>query len=437
MLARQGARKGTIHAAIARGRRGPWLGATALSYLSAGSRHGNGQFMMQPIAREILARMVEIRRDLHRHPELSWCEQRTAQRVGEALDALGISYRKVGETGLVADLPGPDGVPRVALRADMDALPISEETGLPFASVHEGVMHACGHDGHTSMLLGAAELLVGEQLSAPVRLIFQPAEEVGSGARRMIERGALDGVALIFGGHIDPRYATGQLVITEGVVNASADGFRIRVVGHGAHAARPHEGIDAIVAGSYLVTEMQAIVSRELNPAQLGVISVGRFAAGSAANVIADRAELEGTVRAHDPAVRAELLASLRRVVDACAVLHRVRMELDIGEGTPPVRNDGDMISLAREAAVGVVGEAAICELADANMGGEDFGCYLERIPGCFIRFGARAPGATSVPAHSSRFTFDENVLGVGASWLYRVACVAGLALREGKSPKP
>ncbi|MEO1086013.1 MAG: amidohydrolase, partial [Acidobacteriota bacterium] len=199
----------------------------------------------------LVERMVAIRRDLHRHPELSGLEERTVGVVAERLAALGLRPRRVGDTGLVADVPSADGAlgPRIAFRADMDALPIHEETGLPFASRNAGVMHACGHDGHTSILLGAAEALVAEPPPSPVRLLFQPAEEIALGARALIDAGALDGVEQVFGVHLDVFVETGRLLVTPGPVNAALDNFRIRIVGEGAHAARPHTGVDAVVAG--------------------------------------------------------------------------------------------------------------------------------------------------------------------------------------------
>ena len=246
----------------------------------------------------IVRKMIALRRDLHQHPELSWQETRTASKVCQVLDHLQISYRAgVAGTGVVADIPGGIAGPRVALRADLDALPIREETGLSFASRTEGVMHACGHDGHTSMLVGAAMLLAREEsLPAPVRLLFQPAEETGCGAKAMIKEGVLDDVAMVFGGHLDRHFPTGTIVVTEGPVNAASDRFCVNITGKGGHAARPHETVDAVVVGSLFVMALQTIVSREVNPAHPSVISVGHFQAGTAPNVIANTAMLEGTI---------------------------------------------------------------------------------------------------------------------------------------------
>jgi hippurate hydrolase len=384
---------------------------------------------------DLLEKMVAFRRDLHQHPELSGQETRTAAKVRAALEQLGIPYRTIaGTTGVVADLPGPAGVPCVALRADMDALPIEEETGLEFASLHPGRMHACGHDGHTSMLLGAAALLARErELPAPVRLIFQPAEELGSGAQALVAAGVLDNVGLIFGGHLDRHYPTGSVVVSDGTVNASTDTFRITITGQGGHAARPHEGIDAVVVGSLMVMALQTIVSREVNPAFPSVVTVGRFEAGTVANVIAGQACLEGTIRAQHPEVRAHLKASLRRIVQAVGQLHGAGVSVEFLDGTPPLINDPAAAVLAREAA-GKTG-ASVLEMKTANMGGEDFSYYMEKVPGCYVRFGAQVLGRENYPAHSSKFDFDEAALAVGAAYYHAVARVAGLQVGRKAQP--
>lgn len=372
-------------------------------------------------------RIVRLRRDLHQHPELSWQEHETADRLCTALDERDIAYRRIAETGIVADLPGPAGVPVVALRADMDALPIYEETGLPFASVRPGVMHACGHDGHMSMLMGAAELLAREStLPAPVRLIFQPAEEVGEGAATMVRAGVLEGVGLVFGGHLDRHYATGTIVVTDGVVNASTDQFEIQIRGQEAHAARPHESIDAVVVGSLMVMAIQTIVSREVDPAHPSVVSVGRFQAGTAANVIAGRATLQGTIRAQDATVREHLKKAITRMAEAIGQLHATQVDVRFTDQAPPVVNPPAMTALAREAARRTVPEECVAELRTANMGAEDFSFYLQERPGCYVRFGAQVPGREGFPAHSSRFDFDEAALAVGAHYFYRLALLAG-----------
>ncbi len=387
----------------------------------------------------IVSKIVALRRDLHQHPELSWQETRTASKVCETLDDLQIAYRKnVAGTGVVADIPGGIAGPRVALRADLDALPIHEETGLPFASQNEGVMHACGHDGHTSMLIGAAMLLAGEEsLPAPVRLRFQPAEESGDGAKAVIKEGVLDDVAMIFGGHLDRHFPTGTIAVTEGPVNASSDRFRVEIVGKGGHAARPHETVDAVVVGSLFVMALQTIVSREVNPAHPSVISVGHFEAGTAANVIADAATLQGSIRAQDSDVREHLQRAIVRIAESLAQLHGADIDVQIDNGTPVLVNPPTWVALAREAAREAVGAANVRELLIANMGGEDFSYYLQQRPGCYVRFGSHAAGTEAFPAHSSRFDFDEDALAVGAAYFHRLALLAGQMIRESGNCRP
>lgn len=380
-----------------------------------------------PVPLELSARMVALRRELHRHPETSWKEVETARRIEGWLAELGLEPCRICETGVVAEVPGGAG-PRIALRADIDALPIVEETGLPFASGNPGAMHACGHDGHAAMLLGAAELLAADPPSGPVRLIFQPAEEVGAGARALIETGALEGVAAIFGGHLDVHFPAGTIFVTPGPVAASTDLFRVRIAGRGGHAARPHETVDAVVVASHVVLALQHVVSRGIDPAAAAVITIGRLQAGEVANAIAGSALLEGSIRALRAEVRERLLTEAERVARATAALHGAVAEVEIEHGTPPLVNDERMAALAREAAVRIAGPERVAPLPSTNMAGEDFSFYQERVPGCYVRFGAR-PAGTAHPNHSSRFDFDEAALGWGAAWLAEVARVAGEAL--------
>ena len=382
----------------------------------------------QPLEAALFEKLVRFRRDLHQHPELSWAENRTAEKIGEFLDEIGIPFESgVAGTGIVATLPGRDGSRgAIALRADIDALPIHEETGLPFASVNDDVMHACGHDGHTSILLGAAALLADEaELPVPVKLVFQPAEETGKGAGAVMETGLLDDVALIFGGHIDRHYPLGTIIVSDGAVNASSDTFTITISGKGGHGGRPHETVDAVVVGSLLITALQTIVSREVNPAHPSVVSVGTFQAGTAPNVISDHAELSGTIRAQDEDVRLYLHDSIQRIATAIAQLHGAEIQVEIAVGTPPLINAPEMSALAREAAAGVVGADAVRALDVANMGAEDFAYYLGKIPGCYVRFGTVVEGHEAWPAHSSRFDFDERTLGFGAAYYHVLAGVA------------
>lgn len=396
-----------------------------------------------PLAREIDAtlagRLVALRRALHAEPELSLAEERTARRLEAALRELGAAdVRRVAGTGVLARVPGRGrGAPVVALRGDIDALPIHEETGLPYASRVPGVMHACGHDVHAAWAVGAAALLIGAPAEGDVVVLLQPAEETGRGALGMIEAGALDGVAMIFGGHVDRRFEVGQVVADPGPLAASADTFRIVLRGRGAHAARPHEGLDPIVGAASLVTALQTIVARRLDPATAGVLTVGRLKAGTAANVIPEAAELEGTVRGIAPATRALLVAELRRVAQGVASAHGLALELTIDEGTPPVVNDAGAAQIAREAIGALLGADALRPLGTLNLAAEDFGHYQERVPGCFLRIGAREPGGPVVAAHSPRFFPAEESLFVGAAALAACARQASRALASGRGGAP
>ncbi|MFZ5775611.1 MAG: M20 metallopeptidase family protein [Thermodesulfobacteriota bacterium] len=373
--------------------------------------------------------MRGIRRRLHQHPELSGAEHETAALIASSLHELGIAHRRgVAGTGVVAWLGGNrPGLPGVALRADMDALPISEETGLPFASQVPGVMHACGHDGHVAMLLGAAALLAKTALPGRVVLLFQPAEEGDGGAARMIEEGALDGVGMIFGGHIDRNFSLRELVVQPGLICASTDEFRIEITGPGGHGAKPHETADCIVAAAQLINSLQTIVSRELHPCLPAVVTVGSIHGGTAANVIANRVVIEGTVRATSPETRTSCHEALRRMVAAVAAMHRVQAHCSLSEGYPPVVNDAAATALAGQVAAATVGPELVRGQPLPSMGAEDFAYFCQAAPGCMVRFGARRDDGAGGPAHSPTFDFDEEILPTGAFFLARVA-VAALA---------
>jgi len=373
--------------------------------------------------------LTTIRRHLHRHPELSGREFETARFISGQLEALGIAHRLAGETGVVAEI-GPQGAEAVALRADIDALPIQEETGLAFASNHPGVMHACGHDGHVAMLLGAARLLAARPLPCRVVLLFQPAEEGEGGARTMIEAGALDHVRIIFAGHIDHHHPVGTMVAAPGIVCAATDEFTIELSGCGGHAAKPHEAPDTILAAATLVTSLQALVSRETDPFSPAVVTVGSIQGGTAPNVIADRVVLRGTIRSLHPEVRSRLHQGVRRMARHIGETFRVDVKIAMEEGYPPVDNDPLAAALAREALAATEGVLEVLDNGCASMGGEDFAFYLERVPGCLVRFGARPNHHAPAPAHSPRFDFNEAVLPIGARFLAQVACIAAQRLK-------
>jgi hippurate hydrolase len=381
------------------------------------------------------ARLIALRREIHANPELSFQESGTAKRLEDALRSLGVDrVERVANTGVVARVPGrKQGGPVVAVRGDIDALPIQEATNLPFASTVAGVMHACGHDVHATWAVGAASLLLANPAEGDVLIVLQPAEETGKGALAMLESGALDGVAAIFGGHVDRRFDVGQVVADDGPLAASADTFEIELLGAGAHAARPHESRDPIVAAAAIVTALQTIVARRLNPATPGVVTVGSIHAGSAPNVIPDRAKLTGTVRAVEPVSREMMLNEVGRVTREVASGYGVEARVVLDKGTPPIVNPPAATAWARHAASSVVGPGNVVPLGFLNLAGEDFAHYMERMPGCFLRIGAREPGGPVIPAHAPTFYPAEECLFVGAAVLAEAARVASAALASGR----
>jgi hippurate hydrolase len=383
---------------------------------------------MRGIARlePIFPWMVKVRRALHRHPELAFEEEKTAGIIMKELDGLGIPYEYGGlGGGIVARIGSAPDAPAVALRAEMDALPGEENTGLPFSSRHTGRMHVCGHDGHMAMVLGAARLLTERPPKGRVVLVFQPAEESGGGSRKMIEAGALDEVSAIFAGHVTRHYRVGEIMVSEGIITAQSDGFTITVKGKGGHGARPHEAVDAVVVTGLLISAVQTLVSREINPVHPSVVTIGRVEAGSAGNVIAERATLRGVIRTTLPEVRKHLIDGLRRMARATGDLHNANIKVEIREGYPPVVNREGETAIARRAAEGVVGGEGVVSMDHPSMGSEDFAFYLNEIPGCYVRFGARREGCENIPLHSPSFDFDEEVLKVGAAYFDEVVRVA------------
>ena len=375
--------------------------------------------------------LTELRRELHRHPELSWHEEHTAARLEAALARAGAQdVRRVAGSGVLGRVPGRRRHrPLVAIRGDIDALPIQEATGLPFASEQPGVMHACGHDIHATWAVAAALLLCKAPAEGDVLILLQPAEEAADGAAAVLESGALDGVRAIFGGHVDRRYELGQVVAQAGPIAASADFFEIELTGAGGHGARPHEAADPVVGAAALVGALQTLVSRRLDPGIPGVLTVATIHAGIADNVIPDRAVLTGTVRTVDPASRALLRDELRHVTKHLAAGYHLQAKVTFDRGTPAVVNASGPAAWAREAVTAVLGVESLVPLVGTNMGGEDFAFYQERLPGCFLRVGAREPGGPLLPAHSPGFYAAEESAFIGAAVLAEAARRASSAL--------
>lgn len=379
----------------------------------------------------VQAELLSLRHDLHQHPELSWQEHRTAARLYAELEKLHpLQLERVADTAVVARFKGRTSqAPLVALRGDIDALPIQEETGLPWASVHSGVMHACGHDVHASWAIGAAHLLKENPAPGEVLIILQPAEEIGGGAQAVLDSGVLDNVAAIFGAHVDRRFAVGQVVAEAGPLAASADTFDIDLLGKGAHGARPHEACDPIVGAGALIGALQTIIARRLNPAEAGVVSIGTINAGTASNIIPQRARLTGTLRALTADTRALLHSEVRRLAEMIAAAYSLQARVEIEIGTPPLVNEILPTSWARHAVQTLLGKAALVPLGFLNMTGEDFAFYLEKIPGCFLRIGACEPGGLATPAHAPHFYAAEESIFFGAAVLAETARVASAAL--------
>ena len=376
--------------------------------------------------------LTDLRRSIHREPELAFEEHSTASKLERALRDVGVTdVQRVAGTAVIGRVKGTErGAPVTAVRGDIDALPIQEDTGLPFASTHAGVMHACGHDVHATWAVGAAALLVAKPARGDTLIVLQPAEEVGRGAAAVLASGALEGVRAIFGGHVDRRFEVGQVVSDAGPLAASADTFEIDLLGQGAHAARPHEARDPIVAAAALVTAIQTIVARRLNPATPGVVTVGHISAGKAPNVIPDRARLSGTIRAVDPLSRRMMIDELTRLAESIGAAHGVKANVSIPEGTPPLVNPEAAAAWGRTAVANVLGVTALVPLGFLNLAGEDFAYYLEKMPGCFLRIGAREHGGQPIAAHSPKFFPAEESIFIGSAVLAECARVASTQLQ-------
>ncbi|WP_340014301.1 amidohydrolase [Paenibacillus sp. FSL K6-1318] len=369
-------------------------------------------------AEEFAERLITIRRYLHRNPELSGEERETTASIRSWLEEEGvrIADEYVLRTGLVAEVGQGDG-PVVALRADIDALPIQEETKLDFASQVDGKMHACGHDAHTAILIGAARLLKQRESTLPgkVRLIFQPSEEKATGARQVIQSGALSDVRAVFGLHNKPDLQVGTVGIREGALMAAADGFVVKVEGVGTHAAVPEAGIDPIVVAAHIVTALQAIVSRNVGAQESAVISVTKLHSGTAWNVIPDEAILDGTVRTFDEKVRARIRERFNQVVAGVAAAYGTRATVRWIQGPPAVVNDEALASAAEQVA-SQIGLNSIRPLP--SPAGEDFSFYQKEVPGLFLFLGTSGPNEW----HHPGFDVDERALPLGAHLLAALA---------------
>ncbi|QGU96795.1 amidohydrolase [Clostridium bovifaecis] len=368
--------------------------------------------------------IIELRRYFHTYPELSWQEKNTSLKIKEELDKLKIPYISVIGTGIIATIEGNKNGPVIGLRADMDALDILEENDVEYASKNTGVMHACGHDGHVAMLLGAGRILneLKEYLNGTVKLIFQPAEEIIEGAKKIIKMDELKDLSAIYAIHLWAGLESGKISLESGPRMASADKFILKVHGKGGHGASPHQGIDAIVAASSIVLSLQTVASREVDPLEPVVISIGKLTAGDKYNVIAKEALIEGTTRCFNKDIRERLPKIIERIALNTAKTYRADVELDYQYGTPPTINDTTCSKIAYDSAANLFGENSILQMTKVT-GGEDFAMYLEKIPGAFIFLGVRNEAKEIVyPHHHEKFNIDESVLKKGAALMTQIA---------------
>ncbi len=361
---------------------------------------------------------IDMRREFHMYPEPSMREERTAQRIREELEKLGIPYVSMAGTGVAATINGKQEGKTIALRADIDALEIAEKTDVPYKSRNEGIMHACGHDAHAAMLLGAARVLndIRDELKGTVKLIFQPGEEVAQGAKGMIAEGVLEGVDEVFGMHVMGNLPSGKIAIGSGPRMASCDMFRITVKGKGGHGSMPHLSVDAVVAASAIVMNLQSIASREVSPMDTVVVSVGKLISGTRWNIIADEAVLEGTTRSFSYEVRDKLAEMLERIAKSTAAGYRAEAELEYSYLTAPTINGEISTERARRSIEKLMSKDAIVEMPK-QAGSEDFSEYLAKVPGTFVLVGtANEEKDTCYVNHHPKFDIDEDMLEYGVA---------------------
>lgn len=383
-------------------------------------------------AKTIQSQLSAWRRDFHMHPELGFQETRTAAKVAEILEHFGYRLRrKVGKTGVVADLGS--GKPHVAIRADMDALPVQESNQVPYASQNPGAMHACGHDGHIAMALGAAKLLSSEKFPGTIRILFQPSEEVAdeeglSGAPRMIQDGAMEGVNLVIATHVEPTTPVGAIRIGSGPASGGVDSWFAEIIGKGGHGAHPHQSIDPFYIAAHVTLALNGIVSRRLDPFDPAVVSVGSLHGGFTENVIPERVKLTGTLRYTEKGVQEQIHAEIRRAFEIARTLggdYDLKFEI----GTPPMINFPEASNLISAVATGLLGKDKILPWKN-ELGAEDFGCFMDLAPGAMFALGTGSADF-QCHLHSPEFDLDENSLPIGTAILAETA----LWYLRGKKP--
>lgn len=367
---------------------------------------------------EISSKLIGIRRQIHQNPELGFEEFETAKLITGHLESLGLSCRTgVGKTGVIAVIEGSKPGKTLAIRADMDCLPVHEETGLPFASKKDGLMHACGHDMHSAILLGVAEVLFGlrDEMAGRVKLIFQPNEEGLTGATSMIADGVFDDppIDMCLGYHNWPPLAAGTVGYHPDVCFSSSDAFDLTIIGRSGHAAHPHLAIDAITAAAYFVTQLQTVVSREILPVHPAVVSVGVFQGGTARNILPEKVLLQGTVRTQNQAAKDCIAAAMKRLLDGFKAGMRIDYELDYQPGVPILRNDQEVLASVLDSTRAVIGTENLIELPEGSMGSEDFAFFTERFPSAHLRIGSKIDGLDT-GLHRSNFDCNEDTIPIG-----------------------
>jgi amidohydrolase len=380
--------------------------------------------MINELLPNLTSKIAALRRDIHAHPELAFDEKRTSAKVADYLDGLGLEvHRGIARTGVVAKLALGSSRRAIGLRADMDALPLAELNTFPHHSTHHGRMHACGHDGHTAMLLGAAEALSRlRDFDGTVYFIFQPAEEHEGGGRVMVEEGLFQRfpMDMVFGLHNWPGMPAGSFGVTSGPVMAGTDRFEIELVGRGGHAAMPHQAVDVVLAGSALVQALQSLVSRNTDPLDAAVVSVTRFHAGHADNVLPETAVLGGTVRTLTGELQDALEQGLRRICHGIEATYRVSIDLRYERGYPPTINAAEPSQLALEVARHVAGDAKVMTQLPPSMGAEDFAYMAKVVPGCYVWLG-NGPGEGGCMLHSPHYDFNDEIIATGIRYWVRL----------------
>lgn len=370
---------------------------------------------------------VKIRRELHMNAETSQNEVETSKIIKRYLDEFKIPYKsEVGGHGIVAEIDGIESGKIVALRADMDALEMEEETEISFKSKNKNVMHSCGHDSHMTFLLGAAKLLNEnkEKIKGKVKLVFQPAEELSpiGGAPKILASGLLDDVDAIFGSHVWPDLPFGKIAVKEGAMMANSDHFTIKFIGASSHAAKPHEGVDAVVMGSQFVNAMQTLISRNTDPMNSAVLTIGRFIAGTRYNVMAEEALIDGTCRTFSSEDRMRIFKDMENLARAIAEANHGQCEYNYGFGYPAVMNEKTSVEIVKESVSGLFGQDSLLEIDKPAMTAEDFAFYLEKIKGAFYWVGIGKEGEKNYPLHSKKFYLNEDILYYGAALMYEIA---------------